>query len=387
VKVSAFYVALLTPEVDMKVKSLLSATICFASVANANAQSSVTLSGILDSGLLYSTNASGKPMLSTTSGQLVPSRFIFSGVEDIGNGQSIIFKLIDPFNLQTGKSTGRAFNIAYVGLSDARLGSITLGRQWDSTIDLVSGFASNEIWSGYIGSHVGDADNLNATFKVSNAVKYMSPLTAGLQASATYGFSNNTNFSLNRILSFAAAYNFSGFASSIGFVDVDRPDSQNSGAVGTAGSATGDDYSNVFSFSEGKAGVEQQRIYLAGASYDFSSFTIRGIYSNTNFTYIDGDNLRLQNVEFGFTYHVNPALNLSTAFTYTNGTYKGSQEASPNWKQLNLGGQYFLSKRTSFYLIIVGQIAGGGANAQIWGITPSSNNRQIALTAGVQHKF
>jgi general bacterial porin, GBP family len=361
----------------------------------ANAQSSVTLGGILDAGLLYANNADGHAAWSATSGQLAASRWLMFGSEPLGSSQRVIFRMMSPFSLQNGRGPGRAFNVAYVGLVDDRLGTLTAGRQWDTTIDLVSGFATSETWAGFIGSHVGDADNMNATFKVSNAIKYASPKLAelaGLSFGATYGFSNasgsgsQTN---NRLMSSAAAFARGSFAASAGILQADRPGGQPAGALGSPAAGIRNDYANTFTTSHASsAGVLRQRIYLAGASYRLGSVTFGGLYSKVQFRYLDATGLSLDNYEANLTWQATPAWQAGIAYVRTDGQYSGAgtNHASPGWDQINLGTQYALSKRTVLYLLGVAQ-QGRHANAQIVGVSPSSTRRQMVVTSGMQQRF
>jgi GBP family porin len=358
----------------------------------ARAQGSVTLGGIVDAGLLYANNAGGHDRWSATSGQLASSRWFMVGSEPLGDGQRAFFRLMSPFNLQNGRGPGRAFNVAYVGLADDRLGTLSAGRQWDTTVDFVSGFATSETWAGYIGSHIGDADNMNATFKVSNAIKYASPQWAGVSFGATYGFSNagsSVGSTNNRLMSAGAALSRGAFLAGIGILQADRPGSQPAGALGSPGAGVNDDYSNTFTVSHASpAGVLRQRIALAGASYRLGAVTFGGIYSKVQFRYLDATRLSLDNYEANLTWQATPGWLAGIAYVRTDGRYSGggTHPASPGWDQINLGTQYALSKRTAVYLLGVAQ-QGRHAHAQIVGVTRSSTQRQWVATSGIQQRF
>ncbi|MBX4378575.1 porin, partial [Mycobacterium tuberculosis] len=79
------------------------------------------------------------------------------------------------------------------------LGSLTLGRQFDSITDVLGPLTANGNWAGTLFSHPLDNDNTDATFHVDNAVKYTSGTYGGFSATAMYGFSNQAGgFALNR---------------------------------------------------------------------------------------------------------------------------------------------------------------------------------------------
>jgi predicted porin len=372
--------------------AVMACTILTAQPLVGHAQSSVTLGAIVDAGLLYANNADGHTAWSATSGQLAASRWLMTGSEPLGRAQRVIFRMMSPFNLQNGRSPGRAFNVAYVGLADDRLGTLTAGRQWDTTIDLVSGFATSETWAGYIGSHVGDADNMNATFKASNTIKYASPQLAGLSFGATYGFSNASgpgSQTDNRLMSLGAAFARGSFAAAAGVLQADRPGSQPAGALGSPAAGIRNDYANTFTTSDASAaGVLLQRIYSAGASYRLGSVTFGGLYTKVQFRYLDAVRLSLNNYEANLTWQATPAWQAGISYVRTNGHYSGTgtNHTSPGWDQINLGTQYALSKRTVLYLLGVVQ-QGRDANAQIVGLVQSSTRRQVVMTTGMQQRF
>ncbi|MCA3868399.1 MAG: porin, partial [Burkholderia sp.] len=92
------------------------------------------------------------------------------------------------------------------------------------------------------------------------------------------------------------------------------------------------------------------------------------------------------NYEANVTYLVTPAVSLGAAYTYT---------AAPDakYQQFNVGAQYFLSKRTTLYMVGIYQHASGldsygrQAVAQINQTTPSSAASQLLVRLGLLVKF
>ncbi|MYN10656.1 porin [Pseudoduganella aquatica] len=122
-------------------KAVKKAALCAALAAiihPAMAQSQVTIYGILDSGLAYTTNtnAAGNSMVKVPglTGS-VPSRLGFRGVEDLGGGLQAVFTLETGVSLDTG-TVGQGNRLfgrqANVGLKGA-WGTLTLGRQVNMT--------------------------------------------------------------------------------------------------------------------------------------------------------------------------------------------------------------------------------------------------------------
>jgi predicted porin len=89
-----------------------------------------------------------------------------------------------------------------------------------------------------------------------------------------------------------------------------------------------------------------------------------------------------------------PAMMVGASYAYTRGSPVTSGDAGGvTYQQLNVGAEYFLSKRTGVYAVVFGQHAsgrdstGGSAVAAVYGLTPSSSDTQIAATVGLRHKF
>jgi len=142
---------------------------CAAGViaCTAHAQSSVTLYGLIDVGVAYANNAQvakpgGQPVgasqLALTDGTstgLSGSRWGLRGTEDLGGNLKAIFVLENGFNVNSGALAqgGAEFGRqAYIGLSSNQ-GTVTVGRQYDPTIDFVQPLAASGSWAGYMGSH------------------------------------------------------------------------------------------------------------------------------------------------------------------------------------------------------------------------------------------
>ncbi|QYY33885.1 porin (plasmid) [Cupriavidus pinatubonensis] len=113
--------------------------LCLAimSVAQAShAQSSVTLYGVIDAAVRYSSNKATdngpKDQLSLNEGAFSGGRWGIRGIEDLGSRNRAIFALESGFSYDTGKSAqqGQLFGRqAWIGLSNETLGTLKTGRQ------------------------------------------------------------------------------------------------------------------------------------------------------------------------------------------------------------------------------------------------------------------
>src|SRR5450830_1218998 len=121
-------------------KSLVVLSVLGSCSYGAQAQTNVTVYGLLDSGVTYVNNiatpSASNPRgtgsrMSVDSGDLQQSRFGFKGVEDLGGGMKAMFNLEGGFAVDTGASGqgGLTFGrTSIVGLS-GNYGSVQLGRR------------------------------------------------------------------------------------------------------------------------------------------------------------------------------------------------------------------------------------------------------------------
>ena len=116
-------------------KSLIAIAILGAFSSAAMAQSSVTVYGVLDTAVRFTTNAdaAGDHQLSMNNGIFENSRLGFKGSEDLGNGTAAVFDLEAGFGSNNGQlaNQGQLFgNQAWVGMKNATLGEVDAGRQY-----------------------------------------------------------------------------------------------------------------------------------------------------------------------------------------------------------------------------------------------------------------
>ena len=121
-------------------KIILAAGLLSGVACMAQAQTNVTIYGVIDLGLNYTNNVGGKNDVQMESGYAQGSRLGFKGNEDLGGGLSALFQLENGFAADTGKlgQGGLMFGRqALVGLSSKTAGTVTLGRQYDSVVDFL----------------------------------------------------------------------------------------------------------------------------------------------------------------------------------------------------------------------------------------------------------
>ncbi|TCG01213.1 hypothetical protein BZM26_08675 [Paraburkholderia strydomiana] len=379
-------------------KTLMVAALTGVFATAAHAQSSVTLYGLIDAGITYTNNQHGHSNWQETSGSVNGSRWGLRGAEDLGGGLKAIFTLENGFGINDGslKQGGREFGRqAFVGLSSTQFGAVTLGRQYDSMVDYVGPLAlTGTQYGGTQFAHPFDNDNLNNSFRINNSVKYTSANYGGFKFGGLYGFSNQADgFANNRAYSAGASYNWGGLNVGAAYLQLNSNGANGAAAAFNSGGAVSSD--NTFF-------ARRQQTWGAGANYAFGPATVGLVYSQTNLSGLVGigagasgqpggiglpnNSAHFQNYEANARYALTPAVSIAGSYTYTRASLAGTR---PHWNQFNLQTAYALSKRTDVYLQGEYQQVNEGAivGADINGLGASSNNKQVAVTAGLRHRF
>ena len=381
-------------------KTLIAASLMSVFAITAHAQSSVTLYGTLDAGLVFANNQGGHSNWQQGSGSVSNTYFGLRGSEDLGGGLHAIFTLESGFNLNNGNfsENNTIFNRqAFVGLQSNQYGTVTLGRQYDSVVDYLAPLS--EAGAGYgnnLAAHPFDNDNLDNSFSVKNAVKYQSANYGGVKFGGLYGFSNAAGqFSNNRAWSAGASYGNGPLSVAAAYLQLNNSGSNNVGGAVSQGDGTA------------AIAAQQQRTYGAGINYAYGPANVGLVYTHTQLDGITGvnvggttlagvagTNLHMDNYEVNGRYALTPALSLTAAYTFTDGKVSGSNgSGDPKWQTASLQGDYSLSKRTDVYLEGVYQHASGelgnfGANvASINTLSPSSTANQTVVAVGMRHRF
>ncbi|WP_345817819.1 porin (plasmid) [Paraburkholderia sp. PREW-6R] len=399
-------------------KSLLALAALGAFAGVAHAQSSVTLYGIIDEGFNITTNVGGKHLYNLSSGVLQGSRWGMRGTEDLGGGLKAVFVLENGFDVNNGKlgqgnlMFGRQ---AYVGLGGA-LGTVTLGRQYDSVVDYVGPLEVGDQWGGYIAAHPGDLDNFNNAYRTNNTVKYTSANYGGLTFGGTYSFGGVAgSVTSNQIWSLGAGYNNGPLVLGVGYLNARTPAAAgglfNNGSTAAlnqrATLTTPASFAVTSSIYSGFASANTYQVIGAGAAYTFGAATVGATYSNVRFGNLAsayssglaayrGQSATMNNAELNFKYQLTPALLVGAAYDYTRGVQLGNASRA-QYHQGALGADYFLSKRTDVYVVGVYQHASGEtldatgdmipATADINGLSAASGQNQFTARVGIRHKF
>ncbi|SIO53334.1 porin [Paraburkholderia phenazinium] len=382
-------------------KNMIALAVTAAFALPAFAQSSITLYGVIDEGINYTSNAGDKSAYQLESGYAQGSRWGLKGSEDLGSGLKAIFDLENGFDVNSGglQEGGRIFGRqAFVGLTSANYGTLTFGRQYDSVVDYLAPTTANGNWGGYLLSHPYDNDNTDNSFRVNNTIKYASPSFAGLQFGGTYSFSNETGFANNRTYSLGGQYTNGGLLVGAAYLEANNPGLTADGSIAT-------DDANFIS--------ERLRIFGGGVNYTFGSATVGFAYTNTNvgqpsatdtsvyvgaITPPNGGTmtaLKFQNFEVNGKYQFTPAFFVGVQYVYTAATMDAtSGNENPRYHTFGLMADYNLSKRTDFYFQAAYQKVAGDKTDTVLddayipgsaGVSSSSN--QVTVRAAIRHQF
>ncbi|MFM0714866.1 porin [Paraburkholderia strydomiana] len=394
--------------------------------AAVHAQSSVTLYGIVTANVTYSNNAQtaatangGRPaggaqvaqFDSGTSG-LASSRWGLKGTEDLGGGLKAIFQLESGFSVNNGAlgQGGTAFGRqAWVGINADRYGTLTLGRQGDTSVEFVSALSYGWYW-GNLAIHPADYDNLNFTHRINNSIKYLSDSFRGFRFGGLYSVGGVAgNVTQNQVWSTGISYTGGAFAIAASIINARNPNTSLYGTnanasatgnnLGSAGSATAPESNPVIA---GFASARTQQTVSVATTYTTGGAIFGVAYSNTQFrglgsnpslnTFNYSGSTTLSTVGASLRYQATPFLRFGTSFDYTEGGSVGNKGGA-KYEQLNLGTAYSLSKSTEVYVTGAYQHASGTdslgrpAVAAIGYLTPSTTNKQVAVSAGVKHLF
>ncbi len=387
-------------------KSLLAVAAIGAFASAAQAQSSVTVYGILDTGFQGVTTRAGSAKTNITrftgEGSETTSRLGFRGTEDLGSGTSAFFTVefaLNPTNsMVSGDTNSGLFNRqSFVGLKKNGIGSAAVGTQYTPVHLAVSrtdpgqqnNMLGNVIYATSSAQGSGQT-TVAYTVRYNNALTLQTERMAGFQA---YGIYNNNNSNANNPSTTQTVTNNEALGLGINYVfqklnvDVALNSSKQQSISGTANLSASMPVTAAIGTIPNQLGtsIGTQTTY-AGATYDFGILKAYAQYINTKYTSnLDSNTyLRRSGQQLGVRSFVTPTIEAWASIGQ--GKYQGPNSAtvsavvtSANFNGYQLGTNYLLSKRTNLYAI--------------FGSTVSSTNGAIAAEGGssygvgVRHTF
>ena len=353
-------------------KSLIALAVLAASGA-AMAQSSVTLFGIVDTGVGYIDNG-GNEVAGSTAGQNkygmttsgnATSRLGFRGVEDLGGGLKAGFWLEGQIDGDDGNAAGFNFKRRSTLSLMGGFGEVRLGR------DLTPGyskFISYDLFGQVgIGQFMGWSSNLYGAdvggVRADNMLSYYTPNFGGFTAGVNYGFGEDTASSkTNRYVGGYVAFDN-------GPISVALAMDKNNGNLPTTPAVNGD----------------RTQVSLGG-SYDFGMLKASALVQQVEFEPTVGTGkVKFDNWALGLSAPVGPGTVKAQYASYD------LKDSSNEAQQLSVGYVYDLSKRTAVYGT-VSFLKNKGASAVSLGgnglpLGGASGENQTGYQVGIRHAF
>lgn len=352
------------------VGTALAATICSSASMAVHAQSSVTLYGILDSGVEYVTHAAKQgsgTLFRLNTGNRINSRWGFTGKEDLGAGLRSIFALESGFATNNGtlQQGGRLFGRqAFVGLESDRVGAVMAGRQMTPmyrfflALDPLN-YSSYGL-SAQDAQFVGRADNALEYLGHAGPFQLNALYSFGYDSTITNGAQVPGEFRVGKQFDIGARYRQGPF--NLTFVYEQRQ--------GTTGASSGD----------------SERRYLAGGSWAIGNATLYAGYELLlNDVAATLAASPPQTMAFGgLRYKITPAFQVSAA-SY----YHAFRTVSAHAVSSGVNADYLLSKRTTLYTDITYVINSAKSALSATGSTTvvATGANQLAIVVGIVHTF
>lgn len=186
-------------EISHMKKTLLAAALMVGFAGVAQAETSVTLYGVVDGGIGYQrvkgNDVEGEAVEKATRTGLLGgvqrgNRWGLRGTEDLGDGLRFIFQLESGFNIADGESAqgGRLFGReAHFGLAGDNWGQLTFGRQTTVSSLYMPGIAS-PFGGSFMQANAGATFSAINTTRYDNMIQYQTPSYAGFQLGVGYSF-------------------------------------------------------------------------------------------------------------------------------------------------------------------------------------------------------
>ncbi len=374
----------------MKIKFIVMATLT-ALASTVHAQSSVTVYGEVDAGVLYqSTSAASYNPTSTDKGSVlrlkdggVYTSFLgFKGIEDLGDGWNTNFKLQGAFDTATGKFAlgGTAgvvdlFNmVADVGLSGP-YGSLNVGRQITPMMyammhtDVRQGEYFGSVFTSYVSINAaagwpGTSTNaqLGAVFD-DNAIVYTSPNFGGVTASLEYSPGGVAGDAVAGTRE-SAVLEYSNYGLKLA-------------ATYYNGHDTNPTPTSV------PSGLDNNRFDYVGALYAINGFSVSASFGN-GWSPAHPNTTNFDMISAGLGYRFSPM------FEVTSGVYyeKDNNHSANKSTEFVVGANYNLAKKTTLYAE-VGYVENKGAMNQsleyAQPVAPGLNT--TAMMLGIRKQF
>ena len=394
-------------------KSLFAVAALSAVAGVAQAQSSVTIYGILDAGYIganekgVATSVTNKQQ-SSLLGQSAEStsRLGFKGSEDLGGGASAFFTVEVGLTPTSGATTASTMNNrqSFVGLKKNGIGQFAVGTQYTPVFNAASATDAGQL-NNLVGDVIYATNALTGPANTSGNGPYASTTTATQSGANNDAFTSRTS----NTLSFKTD-TFAGFSASGVVIANNQNVTQTGNTVGgttnsngwglsadytwkklyvtaayqalknaTPGTATAPTPS-IWSSATGGVNTQDNQTYVA-ATYDFGILKAYAQWLSRKATDVKDTSYwgKRNAQQIGVRSFVTPTVELFGSVGNGKLTYFGQNQPSANFTGYQLGSNYWLSKRTNLYAIF----GSAQTSSTSYADGVSSNNYAI----GVRHSF
>ena len=333
-------------------RSIALAALVALGATAAQAQSTVTLYGLLDVSVGQTKAPGAKATKGVDSGNMTTSFWGVKGSEDLGGGMSAVFAL-ESFLRADVAAAGRFgadtfwARSAYVGLSSKGAGTLTMGRNTTSL------FVNTLLFNSF-GDSFGFSPAIRQTFTSSPGFPTVLTKANDVQVSGDTGWSDSVKY---------ASPSFGGLS----FTGHVAAGEANGGRnVGISALYFGGPFAAGFAWQKVEKGstVSDTTAWQLGGSYNFSPVKVYAQYgSNDNKTF---DNT-IKVIGLGADY----TIGLGKILLQWN---KLSPDVGADLKTLSVGYDYQMSKRTDLYAVYM--------NEKKTGLSTGSS-----YALGIRHRF
>lgn len=329
-------------------KKLIALAVAGLASTGAFAQANVTVYGVADAtfDVVKIAGDANNELGNTTRVSSNSSYIGFKGAEALGNGLTAVFQLESGVGFDQGGNT-LGTRDSYVGVAGG-FGTVVLGKLTGPTralggaIDVNSGatgIGTNGALLGKLGNKLvsGGDNNTSATCARSstcvsifddrwkNAIAYVSPTFAGLNATIAYVANENKTFHGQE-----PAANVRGYDAGLKYAN---------GPIMAAVT-----YNAVSMGDAAKTDISDFRV---GASYDFGMASIRGIFDRARADHFGGAGYTQNVFGLGGTFNVTPAGKIIGQFYFADEMKRnGKDQKDTGAKLFEIGYEHSLSKRT-----------------------------------------
>lgn len=375
-------------------KTLLAAALLAGFAGVAQAETSVTLYGIIDTGIGYNKVKgeingvkSDGSRFGMINGVQNGSRWGLRGTEDLGDGLKAVFVLESGFDSANGNQAqqGRLFGRqATVGLQSDSWGRLDLGRQTNIASKYLSPI--DPFGAGFGQANHGVGLSAANTVRYDNMVMYQTPSFSGFQAGVGYSFNTNdvngSGYRTNqntRAITAGVRYTNGPLNAAVTYDQIKAPK----------------DAIYVSPVTGARTSAAVPRMYGLGASYDFEVVKLSLAYARTTDGWFAGQGVNSQagNVNFGSNTFAKGFKSNSYLVGVT-APIGGASKIFGSWQMVDpanakltgddkttnvfsLGYTYDLSKRTNLYAY--------GSYARNYAF--QEDVKATALGVGVRHRF